>query len=468
MFRNPISEIRNVGLNRVSSQRGNADQLFWTTWRFMADGQSLDDAFKAATKTVPVELAYQKQVMQQLSTALTNGRKPQLSDLPNAYKPAPAKRQAASEVNTASKSDRKTCSRCHGSGGVIQKLFNPGTREYSDHHISCDMCGGKGYITQKDRDAYLHSMGVGPCPHGNDSENCCKAENKAMNLTKKASEKYDFTCTMAYLPKDLAEKVIKLALDIPDASLYDPKEDDHGYGRETEPHITVKFGTHTDDPEEIKTALKGIGPIRARLGRISFFDSKDYDVVKVEVISEDLAKANKCISDKCKCTDTHPDYNPHVTIAYSLKGSCEYLNGRKDLDGIEIVFDQLVFQDRIGNRTIIHLKEEPKGKAEKKASLVVHPLDEKSESEWFGIKIDAGNYHQQVKGQLVNILMEINRISEKSFSKVDEILTVADNLCRSEKAGALISESSSNGERVNLCAEKLYCRLKSEIPNLNT
>lgn len=175
-------------------------------------------------------------------------------------------------------------------------------------------------------------------------------------LTKKASEEYEFSCTMAYLPKDLAERAVKLALQIGDCCLHDPKDEDHGYGRELEPHITVKFGTHTDNPDDIKDALGSMGPIRAKFGRVSRFeDNEDYDVLKVDVVSDDLAEANKRIGKGCECTDSYPNYQPHLTVAYVKKGEASHMDGSKELDGIEAVFDELTFCDTVGNRHIIPL-----------------------------------------------------------------------------------------------------------------
>lgn len=287
-----------------------------------------------------------------------------------------------------------------------------------------------------------------------------ESKNKPNISIKAEKETYDYTCTMAYLPKDLSEKVLKIALEIGDANLYDPKDEDHRFGRENEPHITVKFGTHTDDPEDIKEALKDMWPAKVTLGRISTFKNEDCDVIKIDVISDDLAEANKRISKKCKCTDTHPEYKPHITIAYVTKGSCEYLEGMKNLDGVEVVFDEFAFQGKTGNRTMIPLLGTKKT-VEKKSSI--HPLDEKSGKDWFGIKLEAGNLHQQVKRELIGVLEDVWKISEKDFNRVDMVLSAADEICRTVQAEEIISISKFNNERPRLCAERIYCMLKDKI-----
>jgi len=63
---------------------------------------------------------------------------------------------------------KKECSRCHGKGFVVEKLKNLGTLEYDLRTVTCPTCNGKGYTTKEDTGSYLHSMGVAPCPFGND------------------------------------------------------------------------------------------------------------------------------------------------------------------------------------------------------------------------------------------------------------------------------------------------------------
>ena len=67
---------------------------------------------------------------------------------------------------------REVCKRCHGNKFISEKVQNLGTSEYRDNIETCPSCKGKGYTTEEDRkesnDSYLHSMGLIPCPYGND------------------------------------------------------------------------------------------------------------------------------------------------------------------------------------------------------------------------------------------------------------------------------------------------------------
>lgn len=55
----------------------------------------------------------------------------------------------------------KTCGRCHGERSVVEHLKNLSGRQSDSclepHIVSCDMCSGKGHITQRDIDDYYLS-----------------------------------------------------------------------------------------------------------------------------------------------------------------------------------------------------------------------------------------------------------------------------------------------------------------------
>ena len=72
---------------------------------------------------------------------------------------------------------KKVCPECHGEKFIKEKLKNMGTLDYNEHLIPCPTCNGKGYISKEDHDSYLHSMGVIPCPYGND----CKHDSNDPN-----------------------------------------------------------------------------------------------------------------------------------------------------------------------------------------------------------------------------------------------------------------------------------------------
>jgi 2'-5' RNA ligase len=126
----------------------------------------------------------------------------------------------------------------------------------------------------------------------------------------------EFSSTQVELPPAISSKLRQLADSIPDSEL---GED----GREDAPHVTVKFGLHTNDIADVRRVLAGEAPITLTFGKTSLFPAKegaDYDVVKVDVDSPDLHRLNAKIAGALEHTDTHPDYKPHATIAYVKAG----------------------------------------------------------------------------------------------------------------------------------------------------
>lgn len=179
---------------------------------------------------------------------------------------------------------------------------------------------------------------------------------------------HDYSSTQVNLPKSEADEVRKVAAKIPDADIYtDPK--DPSFGREENPHVTVKYGLHTADPKEVEPLIKGIGPITAKIGKVSIFENDGFDVVKADVNSPQLHALNKKIAEGTKVTDTHPDYKPHVTIAYVKKGMGEKYIGDKSLEGKEITFDTLTFSGKDGKEHPFKLTGTPKTDSVSKESL---------------------------------------------------------------------------------------------------
>lgn len=147
----------------------------------------------------------------------------------------------------------------------------------------------------------------------------------------------EFSSTQVNIGGSAAKRMKALGAKIPDGDL---TED----GREDDTHITVKFGLHDGKPlRRLVDALSGFGPVRATLGKTSLFQNEDADVVKVSVQSPDLHRLNKLIARTVKCTDTHPTYIPHATIAYVKPGRGRKYAGDDTLAGTDLEFASVVF-----------------------------------------------------------------------------------------------------------------------------
>ena len=166
-------------------------------------------------------------------------------------------------------------------------------------------------------------------------------------------EEHDYASTQVNLSAGASMVVRDVAKQIPDADLGEE-------GRETKPHITVKYGLHSDEAiETVRQLLANEPPIRATLGTTSIFPASETggdDVVKVDVVSEDLRRINTKIAAAVEVTDTHPEYQPHVTLAYVKPGKGQQYAGQTKLQGKKLQFKQLVFSTRAGEHIAIPLQ----------------------------------------------------------------------------------------------------------------
>lgn len=186
-------------------------------------------------------------------------------------------------------------------------------------------------------------------------------------------EPHQFSSTQFNLPAELAYQVRQLGYRVE----FDDLAED---GREDNPHITVKYGLHTDDADEVRRAVEGQPPVAVQFGPVSFFSSAEHDVIKIDIESSGLHALNSAISGALACTDTYPDYKPHLTVAYVKPGlGPHYAERLNDLQGKVAVFDRLIFSDKIRNQISVPLTgeadqfsiaDEPETSERKKSGIV--------------------------------------------------------------------------------------------------
>lgn len=169
---------------------------------------------------------------------------------------------------------------------------------------------------------------------------------KEVTASAPGTKDFSYSSVQIALPKEIAKEILDWSTkNIPNNILYKDKD---GHGREDYPHITVKYGIHSSDATEILELLKGEKSLKLKLGKVSLFESKDkpFDVVKVEVLSDELHRLNKKISDNIKVTDTFPEYKPHVTLAYIKKGEGKPYDGNTDFINVEFTITELEFSSK--------------------------------------------------------------------------------------------------------------------------
>lgn len=144
---------------------------------------------------------------------------------------------------------------------------------------------------------------------------------------------YSKSCTMIELPPEHANFLINWGrLNVPDEALYTEVDDD-SYGREEEMHTTVLWGIDNPDvSDRLREIAAGTAPFKLMLGAVSLFKNDKFDVVKVSVESEALRELRARIEAVEPNKQTFPDYQPHATIAYVKKGTCDALEGELPFD----------------------------------------------------------------------------------------------------------------------------------------
>lgn len=65
-------------------------------------------------------------------------------------------------------------------------------------------------------------------------------------------------------------------------------------------------------------------------------------------------------------------------------------------------------------------------------------------------------YSDRVKDDLIGILMEVQRISEKDFKKIDNIVELVKNYISENDIKNIILDCEQNNKRSRLCAELIY------------
>jgi len=162
--------------------------------------------------------------------------------------------------------------------------------------------------------------------------------------------KYDFSCVQINIGDDLSKGIIEWGKKtVRDQDLFIVEKEPHKFGRENEIHVTVLYGIHDHNPDLVKEILKEFGYVRFKLGKTCcFIKRKKYDVVVLDVESEDLIKMNKLLTANVKHTNQYGSYKPHLTIAYLKKGKCwNYCNITK-WENIEFNSNNLIFSSKNG------------------------------------------------------------------------------------------------------------------------
>lgn len=122
-------------------------------------------------------------------------------------------------------------------------------------------------------------------------------------------------------------------------------------------HTTVLYGLIDDNPKTLIDGLNNLTPVNVTFGKTNYFEtsSVEYDVVYLEVFSEEIKKLRKKIQNVVKYIKPIFNYTPHVSLFYVKKGIGKKYKGLDIFEGKTYKFDNLVFSPSEGEDTIILL-----------------------------------------------------------------------------------------------------------------
>ena len=139
-----------------------------------------------------------------------------------------------------------------------------------------------------------------------------------LNLIKEVStQTYEYGCIMLYFGE--FKELLEIHNFIKKSDIY-TEEEDKSFGLEDEPHCTLLYGLHEEvSVSEIKEVVKDFKFEECILSELSLFENEKYDVLKFDVIGDNLHECNKALKNLPYTTD-FPNYKPHLTVGYLKKG----------------------------------------------------------------------------------------------------------------------------------------------------
>lgn len=146
-------------------------------------------------------------------------------------------------------------------------------------------------------------------------------------------------CLLVKCPDGFAAAVRKLGASI-------PKEDLAADGVEEDTHVTVRYGLRTPNGAPVFGVIGGEEPTAVTAGRLACFEAPGHDVLYVPCEGDHrLGEWNRLIDDSMldMAEPTHPEYIPHVTVAYLRPGLGKKYVGKKGVAGQKWVADRLEY-----------------------------------------------------------------------------------------------------------------------------
>lgn len=178
---------------------------------------------------------------------------------------------------------------------------------------------------------------------------------KLKELIKENSQStYDYGCVMLYFTFSEMDKIHSL---ISPTDIY-TEDGDSTFGLEDEPHTTLLYGLHEGVADmDVDKTLSEYTYYTCKIHTPSLFENQKYDVLKFEVVGDNLHETNADLK-RFPHTTSYPDYHPHLTIGY-LKPSMgkKYVNmlNKAGLNEFRLAPQYGVYSKPNGSKTKIKL-----------------------------------------------------------------------------------------------------------------
>ncbi len=172
-------------------------------------------------------------------------------------------------------------------------------------------------------------------------------------ILEKLGQTYSYSSTEINFNKEFSDSVMKWAEKNINKNFLNNEEG----GFEDQIHCTVLYGIKDERHEDAEKLISNFIPFKIKLGKISKL-SKDgeYDVLKIEVVSDDLTKLHYLIEKNIPNKNSFPVYKPHVTIAYVKPNSCDHLIGSKIFADKKFKIYGIYFSSNVGYKKLMRFK----------------------------------------------------------------------------------------------------------------
>lgn len=137
----------------------------------------------------------------------------------------------------------------------------------------------------------------------------------------------------------------------------DEYEGDKYLGKSHYPHLTIMYGlTGNVSINEYSDVVDNIkNPVSVNATGISLFESKDYDVLIIEVEVDKQTHILNNIYSKYENVNIHP-FKPHITISHIVKGEAQKYIDIINLEGVSFKVECVIISDEDRNDFKVDIK----------------------------------------------------------------------------------------------------------------